>query len=145
MSFVLIMAQKRKSSNRQKQLFISWGYIWLTSEPCCIEWCLCIGGNSMLWLHHLITTESARVPEDVTVTNIQIWQVSAHFFSLNGKQMTLNDESMLLWQKSCCHMEVLIVSNQQGKWLISDLSLVVIRGFSLAKKNLKSSLSAHLN
>lgn len=33
----------------------------------------CIGGNPISWLYHLIATESARVPEDVTVTtDVQI-------------------------------------------------------------------------
>lgn len=39
-----------------------------------IERCECIGGNPTPWLYHLITTESARVPEYVTVTtDVQIW------------------------------------------------------------------------
>lgn len=38
-----------------------------------IERCECIGGNPIPWRYHLITTESARVPEDVTVTtDVQI-------------------------------------------------------------------------
>lgn len=56
----------------------------------CIERCKCIFGISKLCLYHPkpgFTTESARVPEDVTVTtHVLIWQVQAHFLPLIVKQ-----------------------------------------------------------
>lgn len=56
-----------------------------------IERCKCIFGNSILWLYHPFATESARVPEHVTLTT-HIWQVQAYFFPLKSLNYS-NDAS----------------------------------------------------